>query len=154
MLWNIRQLQTIRWVLPSPWTDKRCLMKLSQLSFPANNKHVGFDPKSLWLADPCPVPAAQSCESESTDGKGSVTGRCNGSCPPLCSMALLTCADTVASVVAPALCPLDAKHVEVKEEGDQVDHHYMTYIQVFALLCREKYHKNSFFFPLSFLTCL
>lgn len=118
----------------------------TELSFPANNKHVGFDPKSLWLADPCPVPAAQSCESESTDGKGSVTGRCNGSCPPLCSMALLTCADTVASVVAPALCPLDAKHVEVKEEGDQVDHHYMTYIQVFALLCREKYHKNSFFF--------
>lgn len=44
------------WVLPSPWTDKRCLMKLSQLSVPANDKHVGFDPKSLWVIGPCPVP--------------------------------------------------------------------------------------------------
>lgn len=93
---------------------------------------------------PCPPQLSPSLSQRALMGKAVITGRCNSSCPPFCSDALLPCADTVASIIAPALCLLDSKYVGGKEEEYQVDHHYMTYIQVFALMCGEKY-KNSFF---------
>lgn len=53
-------------------------------------------------------------------------------------------------MIAPTLCLL-TPNMWGKKEGDQVDHHYITYIQVFVLMCGEKNHLELilFLFPLS-----